>query len=156
MDDYFEALSNEEKAVLSTIANFVFSLGYRVRRDKTRALSYTFAHNKVKKRILRFSNQKGKPIIKLKFYAAPSYSRFFHEAVRTVIEEWDYRYTGCYGCGKCDGTEGYTYSYPDGRQVYRCGTELIEIADITNIPVAEVLYLLKTQHDHFVSGLQMG
>jgi hypothetical protein len=119
--------------------------------DKSKTLGYTFTHRKVKKLILRFSSSRGRPILKIKFFASQSYSKFFHEAIRTVIEEYDYKYTGCYGCGNCDGTQGYKYKYPDGREYYRCGTELIDITDIRNVPVTEILVLLKKQHD-FLCG----
>ena len=151
MDDYFDLLPDDVKPVFSAVANFAFSLGYKAKRDKTNSLSYTFVHSKIKKHILRFSTDKGKPVIKIKFFAAQGYSNFFHEAIRTVIEEYGYKYTGCYGCGNCDGTEGYRYRYPDGREYYRCGKELIDVADIKHVPLPEILDLLKTQHDYYLS-----
>ncbi|RPI88462.1 MAG: hypothetical protein EHM41_01195 [Chloroflexi bacterium] len=153
MDDYFALLSADEKAIFTTIASYAFTLDYKAKRDKSKTLSYTFTHSNVKRLILRFSSSKGKPIIKLKFFASPYYSSFFQEAIRAVIEEYDYKYTGCYGCGKCNSTEGYRYKYPDGREYYRCGTELIELTDISNLPVPELLDLLKKQHDYYSSGL---
>ena len=154
MDDYFATLVDDEKRIFSAIARYAFSLGYRARRDKTKTLGYSFTHSKAKKQILRFSSSRGKPMLKMKFFASPNYSKFFHEAIRTVIEEYDYKYTGCYGCGNCDGTQGYHYQYPDGREYYRCGTELIEITDIQNIPLAEILELFKRQHDFYVTRIQ--
>jgi hypothetical protein len=151
MEDYFATLADDERTIFSAIARYAFSLGYKARRDKTRTPGYSFTHNKVKKQILRFSSSRGKPVLKLKFFASPRYSKFFQEAIRRVIEEYDYKYTGCYGCGNCDGTQGYRYQYPDGREYYRCGTELIEITDIQNIPLAEMLELFKKQHDFYVT-----
>lgn len=150
LDGYLAALADHEKVIFSAIASYAFSLGYKAWKDKTKSPSYTFTHNRVKKHILRFSSIKGKPIIKMKFFASQNYSAFFHEAIRTAIEEYDYKYTGCYGCGNCKGTEGYTYKYPDGREYYRCGTELIEITDIENVPVPEIIGLFKKQHDYYV------
>jgi hypothetical protein len=154
MDDYFDTLTDDEKTIFSAIAGFAFSLGYKAKRDNTKSIGYTFTNSKVKKHILRFSSNKGKPIIKIKFFASQEYSDFFHEVVRTVIEEYNYKYTGCYGCGICDGTQGYKFRYADGREYYRCGTELIDISDIKNTPVPEILELLKKQHDYYVSDLQ--
>jgi hypothetical protein len=150
MDDYLDLLSDDERTILSAISAYAFRLGYKVKKDKTSALSYTFAHSKVKKPILRFTSHRGKPILRLKFFASTSYSGFFHEAIQHTIEEYNFRYTGCYGCGRCDGTRGYAYRYPDGREYYRCGSELIEIEDIRKIPLDEMLELFKTQHEYYL------
>jgi hypothetical protein len=153
IEDYLAALTGEERAIVSALAAYAFSQGYKARKDKTSALGYTFTHSKVRKTILRFTSDKGKPVIRLKFFATPRYSHFFQEAIKFTIEEYDFKYTGCYGCGKCDGTQGYRYKYPDGREYYRCGAELIEIFDIRNIPLEEMLELLKKQHEYYLSGL---
>lgn len=153
MDDYFKTLTDDEKAVFSTVADYAFSLGYKAKKDKSKTLSYTFIHHKVKKTLLRFSTEKGRPIIKIKFFASQDYSNYFQEAIRTVIEEYDYKYTGCYDCGKCDGTQGYRYKYADGREYYRCGTELIDLADIINLPVPEFLNLFTKQHEFYISSV---
>ena len=156
MDDCLDPLSGEERAIFSTIAQYAYGLGYKAKKDKTSALGYSFTHSKVKKGILRFTSSRGKPVLRIKFFAAQEYSQFFHEAIRATIEEYDYKYTGCYGCAnQCGGTEGYRYRYPDGREYYRCGSELIEIDDIKNLPLVETLDLLKKQHEHFLSRLQV-
>ena len=153
MDDYFATLTDDEKAIFSAIAQYAFSLGYKAKKDKAKSLGYTFTHSRVKKLILRFSSSRGRPIIKFKFFACQEYPVFFREALRATIEEYDYKYTGCYGCGNCNGTEGYRYKYPDGREYYRCGTELIELTGIGNLPVPELLVLLREQHDYYLSKL---
>jgi hypothetical protein len=145
-------LSGGERAILSAIAEYAFQLGYKARKDKTRAPGYTFTHRQVKKPVLRFTSCRGKPVLRLKFFAALTYSHFFQEAIRATIEEYDFKYTGCYGCGSCDGTRGYRYRYPDGREYYRCGAELIEIFDIPSVPLEEILKLFKTQHEYYLAG----
>lgn len=152
MDDYFAILSASEQAIFTTIAEYAFSLGYKAKRDKSKTLGVTFTHGKVKKLVLRFSSSRGSPILKLKFFASPQVSAYFQEALRATIEEYDYRYTGCYGCGKCNGTEGYRYRYADGREYYRCGTELIELTDIQNLPVSEFLDLFRRQHEFYAAA----
>jgi hypothetical protein len=153
MDDYFAILTDNERKVFSAIAEHAFSLGYKAKKDKVNAIGYTFTHKKVKNQILRFTSSKGKPILRIKYFASLAYSDFFHEAMRAAIEEYDYRGTGCYGCGSCDGTHGYRYKYPDGREYYRCGKELIEIYDTSNLPLQELFDLLKKQHEYFLSSL---
>lgn len=154
MEDYLAALAIDERTICSAIANYAFTLGYKAKKDKTSALGYTFMHSQVKKPTLRFTSQRGKPIIRLKFFASRAYSEFFHEVIRSTIEEYDFKYTGCYGCGKCDGTQGYSYRYSDGREYYRCGAELIEIFDIQNVPLEEIFDLFKRQHEYYLSERQ--
>jgi len=153
MDDYYAILTDDEKRVFLAIAEYAFSLGYKAKKDKVKAIGYSFTHSKVKKQILRFTSSNGKPILRIKFFASPTYSKFFQEAIRATIEEYDYKYTGCYGCGECNGTHGYQYQYPDNREYYRCGKELIEIFDICDMPLGELLDLLKRQHEFFLSRL---
>ena len=147
MEDYLASIPDPDHIIFSAVAKFAASLGYKPKKDKSKTLSYTFVHGQQKKTILRFSSNRGRPVIKVRYSASPEYSAFFHEAVRTVIEEYDYRYTGCYTrCDKCDGTQGYTYRYPDGRQYFRCGLELIDLEDIRSIPLPELFRLLESQH----------
>lgn len=153
MNDYYTILTDDERMVFSAIAEYAFSLGYKAKKDKINAIGYSFMHSKVKTQILRFTSSNGKPILRIKFFASPTYSKFFHEAIRATIEEYDYKYTGCYGCGECNGTHGYQYKYPDGREYYRCGKELVEIFDMCGMPLRELLDLLKRQHEFFLSSL---
>ena len=154
MEDYLNTLPIDERPIFLALANYAFGLGYKAKKDKTSALGYSFTHSKVKKPILRFTSNRGKPIIRLKFFASAAYSNFFHDVIRRTIEEYNFRYTGCYGCGTCDGTQGYRYQYEDGREYYRCGAELIEIDDIRNVPLAEMLDLFKKQHEYYLSRLR--
>jgi hypothetical protein len=152
MDEFYDLLTADEKTVFSTIAESAYALGYKAKKEKTKKIGYNFTHSKIKKRLLGFTVGKGKPLIRLKYFATPNYSQFFDDAVKRTIEEFDFKYTGCYGCGKCDSTHGYTIHYPDGRQYYLCGSELIEIYDIKNLPLNELLDLFKNQHEYFLAG----
>ena len=154
MEDYLATIAADERTIFSAIAKYAFSLGYKVKKDKTHALGYTFTHSKIKKTILRFTSSQGRPILRIKFFASPTYSSFFQEAVKVTIEEYDFKYTGCYGCGNCDATQGYRYAYPDGREYYRCGAELIEIWDVKHVPLDELLDLLKKQHEYYLAERQ--
>ena len=150
MDELFAVISPAEKEKLTVIAETAISLGYKVKKDAAKTLGYTFSHRKIKRRVLRFTLSRGKPVLKLSFFAAPEYSRYFDMAIKTVLEEFDFRYTGCYGCAKCDGSEGYRVTYPDGRSYFRCGSELIDLPDIENLPLTECLHLLRAQHEYYL------
>lgn len=92
--------------------------------------------------------------MRLKFFAAGTYSRFFEDALKATIEEYDFRYTGCYGCEKCDGTRGYTIRYPEGRKYFRCGLELIDLPGLSAAELPELLALFRRQHEFFLQELE--
>lgn len=154
LDEFYQHVSDEDKIMYTEIAECANQLGYKPRKAKTQALNIVFNNNKAKKHILKFSIEKELPVLKMKFYASKSYTQLFHEGVRAVVEEYNYKYTGCYQCGKCkDGVEGYEYSYADGRNYFRCGIELISLPPITQNDVPEILQLLQNQHQYYLSRL---
>lgn len=74
----------------------------------------------------------------------------FQNAIKNVIEEYDSKYTGCYGCGRCERKlEGYTYIYQDGRQVFRCGRELVPIYDYDEASIEEIKKLMNEQDEFY-------
>jgi hypothetical protein len=149
--DFLDSLSSDDKEIFSAIADFAGKLGYKAKRAKTKDINYVFTNSKTKKHLLKFSYNNDKPELKMKYYASNNYSKIFHEGVRNVIEEFNFRYTGCYKCGKCKGLpEGYIYEYPDGKKYFRCGSELICIPTIRKDDIPEIIELLKTQHEYFL------
>jgi hypothetical protein len=146
-------LNDEDRKIYSEIVNFVYELGYKAKRAKTKDINYVFTSRKIKKHLLKFSFKYCRPNLKIKFYASKNYSNFFSDSVRKVIEEFNFKYTGCYKCGKCKETpSGYVYEYPDGKKYFRCGSELIELPPIDASIVPEILSLLKTQHEYYLSN----
>ncbi|MBN2440238.1 MAG: hypothetical protein JXJ04_02805 [Spirochaetales bacterium] len=151
--DYWDLLSDEEKIIYNKIYGHVVKLGYRPKKEKKKSVSYNFVHKVVKKSILKFSSEHGVPFLKLKFFAAKKYSEFFTEALRKTIEEFDFKYTGCYECGKCKNTpQGYTINYEDGRTFFRCGHELIELFGIDSNHINEINKLIEIQHEYYLKN----
>jgi hypothetical protein len=152
-----ENFPNKCKEVYRQIAEYAFDLGYKPSWIKVRekgvtvnstALAFT---KKLQNRSITILKISPKSSISLKFFATKEYSDIFKEGIKAVIEAFRGRYTGCYGCGKCSSElEGYTYVYPDGRKVFRCGGELITFTNpITEEHIDEVVRLIKTQDDYF-------
>lgn len=155
LNDFFNSLNDEDRKIYFKIANFAYELGYKAKRAKTKDINYVFTSSKIKRHLLKFSFKDGKPNLKMKFYASKNYSNIFNDSVREVIEEFSFKYTGCYKCGKCKVTpSGYIYEYPDGKRYFRCGSELIELPSIDESIVPEILSLLKTQHEYYLSNEQ--
>lgn len=153
-------LDDSYRTIFAELAEYAVSLGYNPVRNKTQDVTIDFRNNRVKKTIMKFEvreqkhdgykyGERNHPGLRLRFYASSDYSELFRHGIRNVIEEFEGRYTGCYGCGRCDGTEGYTYLYPDGRQVYRCGSELISIFDFSKDNIPEIKKLLSQQAEYY-------
>lgn len=151
LEEFYQQLSVKDMNIYCEIADYAAQLGYKPKKAKTQALNFVFNNNKTKKHIMKFSIEKGNPVLKMKFYATAAYSHIFRESLRAVVEEFNYKYTGCYNCGKCkDKLEGYEYSYEDGRTYFRCGGELISLLPITDKEVPEIKKLLHAQHEYYL------
>ncbi len=148
--EFVDTLPDEYQATYKTIAFFALDLGYRPKRTKTQTFTLDFTSTKVKKTLVKMLSHDDRPELRLKFYANKDYSEKFKAGIKQVIEEFDGKYTGCYGCGRCkDKTEGYIYTYPDGKKVFRCGFELIPVEGITMEDVPEIELLMAKQDEHF-------
>ena len=149
MDEFYSKITEEQKILFMEIENYLFDLGYKPSRAKTKDTNFVFKNPKTKEHIAKFSIENNKPILKLKFYSSSNYSKLFEEALRVVIEEYQYKYTGCYKCGKCkEFLEGYTYLYSDGRKYFRCGKELIPLPFIRTEDLEEIKLLINTHHSY--------
>ena len=152
-------MSDDDKLIYHPVVEYALELGYTPKPIKTAggiSDELAFSKSRVKRTLLRMNpNRKGtgKAELRLVFYASDHYSEPFRMGIKNVIEAFNGRYTGCYGCGRCkNGLEGYTYVYTDGKTVFRCGGELIKIPSILNADdVGEIKALMKTQDDFWMN-----
>jgi hypothetical protein len=157
--DFIAELPETYREMYQDIANYAMVLGYTPKKTKSKDFVLDFAKSKVKRTILKmelYDNGKkmNGPGLRLKFYASKDYSDIFKKDVQRVIEEFNGKYTGCYGCGKCKGElEGYTFIYSDDTKVFRCGNELIAIHDFTYQDIPEIKSLLNTQDEYFMKNI---
>ncbi len=157
IDEFLEAIPIEYRVMMNELAEYADTLGYVAKRTRTKHLSIDFSKNKVKRTIIKFEDHDNaitsrEPGLRLKFYASKTYSDVFKDGIQRVIEAFDGRYTGCYGCGRCNAVlEGYSYEYPDGKKVFRCGNELIAIYNWNDKNIPEIKELLKTQDEFWIN-----
>lgn len=146
-EEYLNVIKNkEQKELFNKLYEKSQELDLKISRSKTKDIIYVFVDPNTKRRVMKFTFDKEmNPMVHLRFNMAGNYSNFFDEAIRLTIEEFSYKYTGCYGCGSCDGTDGYTYVYEDGRTYYRCPNELIELFNLSMNQYDEVVHLLENQ-----------
>lgn len=139
-------VEQDDKELFTKLTEKAEELDLKITKAKTKDTTYLFLNPYTKRRVMKFTfDKEGKPQVHLRFNMAGNYSSFFDEAIRLTIEEFNYKYTGCYGCGKCDGTEGYSYVYEDGTTYYRCPTELIELFNVELSHYNEIAHLLENQ-----------
>jgi type II restriction/modification system DNA methylase subunit YeeA len=164
LEGFLTQIDQAYVSMFDELAEYAIELGYNPVRNKTNDVTIDFRRGKIKKSIMKIEVNEQKhggydyrerniPGLRLRFFAAKEYSDIFLYGIRRVIEEFGGKYTGCYGCGRCDGSEGYTFIYSDGKQIYRCGSELISIFDFTDTDIPEIKKMLKTQADYYVSKL---
>lgn len=148
--EFLENVPENNKTSYQEMAEKAIMLGYKPKRDKTKSLCVSFISSKYKTTLLRFVIEKG-PSFRLKFYATKDYSEIFDKSIKWIIEKFNYKYVGCYGCGRCkkNTPEGYSVVYDDGRKYFRCGFELIEIRDLNNNIKDEVLKLMENQTKYY-------
>ena len=145
IDKFLDRIETNDRTYYKEIAEKAIELGYKPKRDKVKHLGISFRSSKHNVTILRYIYDK-RPEYRLKFFAAKVYSKIFDESIKWIIEKFNYRYVGCYGCGKCiKELEGYTVEYEDGRKYFRCGSELIEIKDMNERIKDEVIELMERQ-----------
>ena len=139
--DFINQISLDKRPLFLALAEHASSLGYIPRRSKTQDFIITF--NKGKDKILKYGiNSRGDVQIYIKFFRATKFSRVFNDA---VLKE-ALHYNGCYGCGKCDGTQGYVVFKADGTRLFRCGSEFITIAlSEKDIDEAKLLMTMQSQ-----------
>jgi len=150
LDEFYNLLPADQVGLYREMADEAARLGFKPTREKTKHLSISFFSNKHRVAILRFAYDRKRPEFRLKFFASKTYSPVFDLSIKRVLEQYHFKYTGCYGCGRCDGKEeGYQVRYEDGREYFRCGSELIEIADLNEQIKGEVIELLRVQAAYY-------
>jgi hypothetical protein len=156
LNEFLNQIDTEYRDMFRELAEFAIKLGYKPQKTKTKLPGVIFFNRMTKQSILRLESNADSDInngagIRLKFYATETYSQMFRNSIKKVIEEFNGRYTACYGCGKCkSGIQGYSYVYDDGKTVFRCGTELISLQGFEKKHIEEIKTLLFTQAEYFI------
>ena len=134
------------------VAEYAVSLGYMPSLKGTNGNYLDFTKSRVKRTILKIQTNPKFPHLEMKFYAIPKYSAFFQRAVDERLLTWNrLKYeVRCFGCGKCDGTEGYTVTLIDGEQGFLCGFGLLPLPSFNTESVPEVKDALRVQDAFFM------
>ena len=149
----FSALPDDCRDSFREVAEYAISLGYMPAIKGVRKDYLDFSNNKWKRTILKVQapTPKFPPYLAMKFYAVSTYSSYFQKAIDDRISTWKrLKYEAhCFCCGKCDGTEGYTVTLPEGKRGFLCGFGLLPLSPLENENIAEVKEALKLQDEFF-------
>lgn len=142
--DFFRCLSAEETGFFFELYEKAMELKLKVKKDATKTPCVSFLMGK--NLVMRFINNGKRNYIKLKYYNCSEPGEVLERALLRTIEEHDFRYTGCYGCGSCQGKRrGYTIRHGNLKTYFRCGRELIEVYEINENSMPEILDALVGQ-----------
>ena len=149
----FSALPDDCRECFQEVAEYAISLGYMPTIKGVRKDYLDFSNSKWKRTILKIQapTPKYPPYIAIKFYAVPTYSPYLQKAVDDRLSTWNrLKYEArCFGCGKCDGTEGYIVALPEGKKGFLCGFGLLPLPSLNNENIAEVKEALRVQDEFF-------
>ena len=152
-DKVLSVLPDDCQESFREVAEYAISLGYMPVVKGVRKDYLDFSNSKLKRTILKIqaATPKFPPYIAIKFYAIPEYSSYFKKAVDDRLSTWNrLNYEArCFGCGKCDGTEGYTVTLPDLKQGFLCGFGLLPLPQLCADNIAEVKEALRLQDESF-------
>lgn len=134
------------------VAEYAVSLGYMPSLKGTSGNYVDFTKSRIKRTILKIQTNPKFPYFEMKFYAIPAYSALFQRAVEERLLTWSrLKYEArCFGCGKCDGTEGYTVTQNDGNHGFLCGFGLLPLPSFGADNVPEVKEALRAQDAFFM------
>lgn len=153
LEKVFSILPDDCRDSFREVAEYAISLGYMPAIKGVRKDYLDFSNSKLKRTILKIqaATPKFLPYISIKFYAISTYSPYFQKAVDDRLSTWNRLHyeARCFGCGRCDGTEGYTVTLPDGNQGFLCGFGLLPLPPLNVDNIAEVKDALKSQDDFF-------
>ena len=134
------------------IAEYAILLGYMPAVKGVRKDYLDFSNSRLKRTILKIkTDSQFPPYLEMKFYAIPIYSSYFQRAIGDRLSTWNRLHyeARCFGCGKCDGTEGYVVILPDGKKGFLCGFGLLPLPSLSAENVHEVKEALRLQDDFF-------
>lgn len=146
------ALPDDCRKSYQEIAEYAISLGYIPVLKGSRKDYADFVNSKLKRTILKINTNPNSRWLAVKFYAIPTYSGVFKDAIDERLAYWSklgYK-AKCFGCGKCDGTHGYKITLPDGKQGFLCGFGVIPLLTFSAENMSEVKEALKIQDEFFI------
>ena len=155
ISEFYNSIPVNISEVFKNIADYAIKLGYRVKKDKVKHIAYSFVSSKYNNGIMRFVNDKNEIKLKMKYFGIKTRNEVLEQALKETIEEYNFKYTGCYQCGKCkDKKEGYIIEYKGGKKYFRCGSEYIDINNFEKMSIEEIKITIEEQTKYYEEKLR--
>ena len=150
LEKIIAALPDAYKESFREVAEYAISLGY-MPALKGGQTYVDFSKSRIGRTILKIDVNPKSPRLAMKFFAIPVYTGIFECAVTERLAYWhklEYE-AKCFNCGKCDGTQGYTVTLPDGRQGFLCGFGMLSLPSFGEEHMVVVKEALRIQDEFF-------
>ena len=148
------SLPNNHKEAFREVAEYAIFLGYNPKLNAKETYA-DFINSKTKRPILKIDTDVNcSPRIAIQFRPMPAYSGIFYKAIEervNLLEQMGHN-PRCWGCGKCDGTEGHKYALSDGRKGFLCGRGVLTLPSFCAENVSATKIALKDQADYLMSN----
>ena len=150
LNKIISSMPDEYRESFLEVAEYAVSLGYKPKLNAKETYA-DFIKAKTKRPILKIDvDPKFPPRLAIQFTPMPAYSGIFYDAIEEragLLEQMGHK-PRCWGCGKCDGTEGHNYVLRDGRTGFLCGRGVITLPFLRAENVPEVKAALKNQDEY--------
>ena len=150
------AIPDDRRESFREVAEYAISLGYMPAIKGARGTYADFTNSKFRREIMKIDTDPNFPTrLAVRFHAMPAYSGIFQAALDErvrILREMGHE-PRCWGCGKCDGTHGYTLTNPGGKQGFLCGSGVLTLPGFGAQNVSEIKEALKLQDEFFVEHI---
>ena len=151
LNTILSALPEDCREGYQQIAEYAVSLSYMPVLKGSCKDYADFTNSKLKRTILKINTNPKYRCIAMKFYALSEYNGVFQEAIDERLAYWNklgYE-AKCFGCGKCDGTQGYKCIIQGGAEGFLCGFGVVPIFKFKAENIEEVKEAIKIQDEFF-------
>jgi hypothetical protein len=151
LDAVLAALPNDCREGYRELAEYAVSLGYMPSLKGVRKDYADFTKSRTKRTILKINTDPKFRGVAMKFFALPAYTGIFADAIAERLRYWGklgYE-ARCFGCGHCDGKQGYGCALPDGRAGFLCGWGVVPLPGFGAAHLSEVKEALRIQDEYF-------
>jgi hypothetical protein len=167
IDDFLNALSEDEKYIYGDVINRIVELGYIPQKQNVKDFVLSFKYCQNGKIIAKMGIRKQKGFLSIKFFACKDVPEKYIAALGENSDDAYARLTPpkrdelrpneimlkcTLSCNVCTGGKmRYYYQYPNGKEIYRCGAYPVLLPDITGNDVEDLKRLISEQHNYFLS-----
>ena len=167
----FDTLPKDEKPAFEAVVTFLTDLGYVPQKQKVQGFDLAFKHQVHNRIIAKIGVQKQNGWLRIKFFACKHVPEKYIQALHDEAVANENRYsmpvpppdrkpmpagvimkTCTLRCPTCSGGGmRYFYTFPDGREIFRCGAYPVPLANVQTTDLDELNRLLLEQHHYFLS-----